>query len=176
MRFYPLRRGIHSCFALKNNDPVTEDREFRGLPGQDGAVLRMNGFDRDLCAVAGIEEEARVVCGVQVSEGYWFKCGGRVNEDSLARNLRGEGLPVVGCAPARFDEIRLGFKLPPGIARDCPLGHSELPRTGKLRSDVPRGTAPGVAMGRKSVGLLACIYLPYAVGPVGMAAGSTQQR
>src|ERR1700722_3448995 len=133
MRFYPVRPGIHSCFALKNNDPVTEDREFGGLPRQDGPVgpaIRVDGFDRDLCAIAGIEEETGIVCGLQVLEGYWFKRGGSVNEDSLARNLRSEGLPVVGCAPAWFDEIRLGFQLPPGVASEKTLGQSQLPRAG----------------------------------------------
>ncbi len=171
-----LRRSQHeidSCFVLENDHPITEDRKFRRLPR--AAAIRVDVFHRHLGSIAGIEEKTAIVCRVQVSKGDWLKRRRREDEDCLSWNLAGEGLPVVGCAPARLDQIWPRFQFPPGIASEQTLRQSELSRAGKLSRYIPRGTAPGMAMRRKSVGLLPRVYLPNAVGSVGVSARPAQK-
>ena len=49
---------VDSCFVLENDHPITEDREFRGLPC--AAAIRVNVFHCYLSSVAGIEEKTAI--------------------------------------------------------------------------------------------------------------------
>ena len=120
-------------------------------------------------AVGGIEKEGVIGAGLEVAEGGALIRRGGKCDDGLAGNVRGEGLPVIFLAPARFDEVRLRLEFPPRVAHEQRLGHSQLARPGKRGGDVPCRAAPGVAVRREPVGFFARVHLPDAVGAVGVA-------